>query len=75
MSYYLVGRALREDPSPRPSTKADGGLWYTDANDAMWQTSSSSNDGSNRSVSSEISGLSAKTTSRAAAGSVDNKRQ
>lgn len=26
MSYYLVGRALREDPSPRPSTKADGGL-------------------------------------------------
>lgn len=57
-----MGRARRVEPRPRPSTKADGGLWYTEASDAMWHTSSSSSDGSSRSVSSEMSGFSASTT-------------
>ena len=47
----------------------------TEASDAMWQINSSNKVGSIRSVSSEIKGFSAKTTSLAAAGSVDNKRQ
>ena len=46
-----------------PATKEDGGRWYTDARLEMWQMSSSNRLGSMRSVSSEIKGFSAKTTS------------
>lgn len=47
----------------RPSTNELGGLWYTDASVEMLQMSSSSKVGSRRSVSSEIKGFSASTTS------------
>lgn len=62
-------------PALRPSTNAVGGLWYTLASDEIWQINSSSRVGSSRSVSSDINGLSARTTSFAAAGSVLNSLQ
>lgn len=50
-------------------------MWLTEAKDEMWQMSSSRSVGSSKSVSSLINGFSAKTTSLAAAGSVDKRRQ
>ena len=38
-STVVLARARR--PGVRPSTNVLGGLWYTDASDAMWQMSSS----------------------------------
>ena len=46
-----------------PATNELGGLWYTEARLEMWQMSSSSKLGSRRSVSSDIKGFSANTTS------------
>lgn len=69
----LVGSARRVPA--RPSTKALGGLWQTDARLPIQQMSSSKRVGSMRSVSSEIRGFSARTTFLAAAGSVESRRQ
>ena len=51
-----------------------GGVWYTEAKEQMWQINSSSRAGSIRSVSSEISGFSDKTTSLAVTGSIERSR-
>lgn len=70
----LGGRIFRREDL-LPSTKALGGLWYTEARLEMLQINSSNSVGSIRSVSSEMSGFSAKTTSLAAAGSVERSLQ
>lgn len=71
---WWIGRCLRWIPW-LPSTKAFGGLWYTEAKEPMWQMSSSRRVGSMRSVSSEINGFSDNTTSLAVTGSVERRRQ
>ena len=56
-------------------TNADGSLWYTELSVETWRSNSSSRPGSSALRSSRIVGLVASTTSLAASGSEDSRRQ